>query len=73
MNPALLNRDIMDALSKLNQSNAALCLVLDVSDDQALNDALDAVLAADHAVAEELRRRARALHEEMRADEEEGR
>ncbi len=73
MNPALLNRDIMDALSKLNQSNAALRLVRDVSDDQALNDALDAVLAADRAAAEELRRRARTRHEEMRADEEEGR
>jgi len=73
MNPALLNRDTMDALSKLNQSNAALRLVLDVSDDRALNDALDAVLTADHAVAEELRRRAQTLHEEMRADEEERR
>ncbi len=58
MNPALLNRDIMDALSKLNQSNAALRLVLDVSDDRALNDALDAVLADDRVAVEELRRRA---------------
>jgi len=71
MNPALMNRYTTDVLQKLNQPNPALRLVY--SDDQALNAALDAVLAADRVGAKELRQRGRALHDEMRADEHEGR
>ncbi len=56
MNPDLMNRYILDALGTLNQSNAALRLVLDYSDDGTLNAALEAVLAADRAAAGELRR-----------------
>ena len=73
MNPALMHRYIADALQTLNQSNAALRLVLDVSDDQPLNDALEVVLAADRAAVRELRRCGQELYDEMRADERKGR
>ena len=68
MNPILMERAIRDALDKLNQSNAALRRVLDDSDDPALNDALEAVLAADRTAAEELRRRGQALYDEISRD-----